>query len=432
MPSPPGTTSYQRTAGSPKVPLSPRKVQFKSAAEQRLDEMVFSETQRRRSFAKEPQERKSKRYSSGASILVDKTSPRGVPDDLRLPHGFKVNTPPPLNSPLNPSLNPPLSNSFFDTVRREYRVGLLRLIGLIPLLLALSAALWFLTTPSNSEAQKLEAEYKAKVAQNTKAVTAIADTFERLGDTFKLTADSGLIKSGHVEFSKAALPIAAHRSSAPGSDDFNRKIDVFIETSREVDRAWRSFIAQHLEVTSDVMGRLQGFNDILTISTKSPAEIHVDITKFVRQDFQSISGRLEMEGRLLYCQLKSNKEAYCPEGANFVDIYRQLQKEFEGWIPGLTTPPGFKEYREATAQAIKVIEGIALTWDRILKDIKKAQSTYDEAVQTDDLGTILKALDKVHAKLHMACENQKGSNLYLQKSFPVNILRLARALAAYR
>src|SRR4051794_21417653 len=120
-----GTASYQRTAGSPRkasiseVPLSPRKVQFQSAAEQRLDEMAFSETQRRRSFAKPSQERKPNRHSTGPSILVDKTSPRRVPDDLRLPDGFKINATRPLSQPS--------SSSFFDTVRREYGVDVRRL-----------------------------------------------------------------------------------------------------------------------------------------------------------------------------------------------------------------------------------------------------------------------------------------------------------------
>jgi hypothetical protein len=433
MSSRPGSTSYQRTAGSPRkasipeVPLSPRKVQFQSAAEQRLDEMAFSETQRRRSFAKPgpPQERKTNRHSTGPSILVDKTSPRGVPDDLRLPDGFKINTTRPL-----PRVPRPSSGSFFDTVHRDYGIDLRRLIRLIPLLLALSVALWFLTTSFGSKPQNLEVEYKAKAAQNNKAVIAITKAFGRLDDNVKLTADGGLVKSGHVEFSKAALPIVAHRSSTSGSEDFNRGIDIFVETSREVDRAWRSFTAQRLEVISDVMGRLQGFNDALVNSNKSLANLHDDITKFVSQDFHSISARLEMEGRLLYCQLESNKESHCPEGANFVDVYRTLRKDLEGWIPGLTTSSDFKEYREATARATKVIEETASTWSRIQNDIKKAQSTYDETVLTDDLESIQKSLDKVHEKLQLARESYKGRNIHLHRTFPANILRLARALAA--
>jgi hypothetical protein len=423
MSSPSRSTSYQRVASIPD--LSPKKVKFQSAAEQRLDEMAFSETQRRRSFAKPAQERKTaNRHSTGPSILVDRTTPRGVPDDLRLPDGFKINTTRPLPRPS--------SGSFFDTIRREYGVDVRRLISLIPVLLVLLVALWFFTTPSSTKPQNLEAEYKAKAAQNNKAVIAITNTFDRLDDNVKLIEDSsGLVKSGHVEFSKAALPIVAHRSSTPGSDDFNRGIHIFVETSREVDRAWRSFTAQRLEVISDVMGRLKGFNDVLANPNKSLANLQDDITKFVRQDFKSISTRLDMEGRLLYCQLESNKEAHCPEGANFVDVYRNLRKDLEGWIPGLTTSSDFKEYRGASVRAIKVIEETASTWSRIQNDIKKAQSTYDEMVPTDDLGSIQRSLDKVHDKLHLARENQKGRNTYLHTSFPANILRLARALAAY-
>ncbi|KAF7936932.1 hypothetical protein EAE99_002281 [Botrytis elliptica] len=386
------------------------------------------------------QKRASKPENTGSKAKSYQQPPRSAAAGGRnMPVAEAEMAPRRVPAPVQTVKPPPLSDGFFATVSREYGWNWLWwvIVPLVLLVVAFYASRWAQENELVMETMKMNAEESLKSKFKVKAERANGDAVVEIASAINDIAKISLDENGILEkltdspFNQAVLPIEALRKEVVEGEGKKaqpllRSIDKFVEKNREVDHAWRSFLAQQVEATAELTGIFDGYAMNAGFEGDHPNWIRA-AHNITHHDFTDIPQKTYREGEQILCHILGRKDGpNCPSiGKMLIDVYNDLKRGLKK--PAIKIPPNtFETYSAATADIAKAIKSVLKRWETAADRIEAARGLYKDEHAIGNVERVDESLEKTSRALTDTMWSPVVERMRTPE-FPTAIRRLAEA-----